>query len=146
MDDFTIILPELTDITSCDLKVYDGLERLWRMVERYKMTAPITITVVDKTERPLRAIRGHRIQAGAWQLEDTLTAATPPMQDEFEFPLTINVKDAKGNILKMRLQLEVAKPEFGQKKVDPPSPGSSCPSFRNEKSPEGLAEVPPRKK
>jgi hypothetical protein len=42
MDDFTIILPELTDITSCDLKVYDGLDRLWRPVERYKMTAPIT--------------------------------------------------------------------------------------------------------
>jgi len=119
MDDFTIILPELTDMSSCDLKVYDGLERLWRMVERYKMTAPITITVVDKTARRLRAIRGHRIQAGAWQLEDTLTAATPPMQDEFEFPLTINVKDANGNILKMRLQLEVAKPELTQKKVDP---------------------------
>ena len=49
MDDFTIILPELTDMTSCDVKVYEGLERLWRMVERYKMTAPITITVVDKT-------------------------------------------------------------------------------------------------
>ena len=119
MDDFTIILPELTDMSSCDLRVYDGLERLWRMVERYKMTAPITITVVDKTARRLRAIRGHRIQAGAWQLEDTLTAATPPMQDEFEFPLTINVKDANGNILKMRLQLEVAKPELTQKKVDP---------------------------
>jgi hypothetical protein len=44
MDDFTIILPELTDITSCDLKVYDGLDRL----ERYKMTAPITITVRNK--------------------------------------------------------------------------------------------------
>ena len=119
MDDFTIILPELTDMSSCDLRVYDGLERLWRMVERYKMTAPITITVVDKTARRLRAIRGHRIQARAWQLEDTLTAATPPMQDEFGFPLTINVKDANGNILKMRVQLEVAKPELTQKKVDP---------------------------
>jgi len=119
MDEFTIILPELTDMSSCDLRVYEGLERLWRMVERYKMTAPITITVVDKTARRLRAIRGHRIQAGAWQLEDTSTAAAPPKQDEFEFPLTINVKDANGNILKMRLQLEVAKPELTQKKVDP---------------------------
>jgi len=44
-------------------------------------------------------------------------AATPPFAVEFEFPLTINVQDAKGNILKMRLQLEVAKPELGQKKV-----------------------------
>ena len=118
MDDFTIILPELTEMTFCDVKVYEGPERLWRMVERYKMTAPITITVVDKTARHVRAIRGHRIQAGAWQLEDTLTAATPPLEGEFESALTISVKDAKGNILKMRLQLEAAKSELTQKKVD----------------------------
>jgi hypothetical protein len=74
------------------------------MVERYKMTAPITITVVDKAARHVRAMRGYRIQARAWQLEDTLTAATPPLEGEFEFPLTIKVQDAKGNILKMRLQ------------------------------------------
>jgi hypothetical protein len=67
----------------------------------------------------LVAIRGYRIQAGAWQLEDTLTVGTPPFEGEFEFPLTINVQDAKGNILKMRLQLEVPKPELSQKKVDP---------------------------
>jgi hypothetical protein len=119
MDDFTIILPGLTDMTSCDLKVYDGLDRLWRMVERYKMTAPITITVVDKMARHVRAIRGDRIQAGAWQLEDTQTAAAPPFPGEFEFPLTMHVQDAKGNILKMRLQLAIGKPELGQKKVDP---------------------------
>jgi len=119
MDDFTIILPELTALTSSDLKVYDGLDRLWRMVERYKMTAPITITVVDKTARHVRAIRGDRIQAGAWQLEDTQAAATPTFTGEYEFPLTINVQDAKGNILKMRLQLVVAKPELSQKKVNP---------------------------
>jgi hypothetical protein len=65
-DDFTIILPALTDMTSCDdLKVYDGLDRLWRMVERYKMIAPITITAVDDAARHVRAIRGCRIQAGA---------------------------------------------------------------------------------
>jgi hypothetical protein len=62
MDDFTIILPELNAITCCDLQVYDGLDRLWRPVERYKMTAPITITVVDKTARHLRAIGSDRIQ------------------------------------------------------------------------------------
>ncbi len=56
MGDFTIILTGLTDMTSCDLKVYDGLDRLWRMVERYKMTAPITITVVDKTARQVRGL------------------------------------------------------------------------------------------
>jgi hypothetical protein len=45
-------------------------------------------------------------------LEDSLTAATPPFEGEFEFPLTIKVQDAKGDILKMRIQLEVAKPEL----------------------------------
>ena len=64
MDDFTIVLPELADIGSGDLKVYDGLDQLWRMVERCKMTAPVTITVVHKTARHVRAIRGHRIPAG----------------------------------------------------------------------------------
>ena len=118
MDDFTIILPGLTDMTSCDLRVYDGLDRLWPMVERYKMTAPLTITIVDKTGKHVRAIRGDRIQDG-WQLEDTQAAATPPFQGGFEFPMTLNVQDAKGNILKMRLQLAVAKPELSQKKADP---------------------------
>jgi hypothetical protein len=118
MDDFTIILPALPDITSCDLKAYDGLYRLWRMVERYKMETPITITVVDNAARQVRAIRGDRIQAGAWRLQDTPTATTPPIEGEFRFPLTMHVQDAKGNILKMKLQLEVAKPEIGQKKGD----------------------------
>jgi len=36
IDDFRIILPELTDMAACELKVYDGLDQLWRMVERYK--------------------------------------------------------------------------------------------------------------
>src|SRR6266853_1346336 len=93
MDDFTIILPALPDITSCDLKAYDGLYRLWRMVERYKMTTPITITVVDNAARHVREIRGDRIQAGAWRLQDTPTAATPlPIEGEFKFPLTIHVQ------------------------------------------------------
>ncbi len=50
IDDFTILLPELTDMVTCELETYDGLDRLWRMVERYKMTAPIAIRVVDKGE------------------------------------------------------------------------------------------------
>jgi hypothetical protein len=41
IDDFTIVLSELTAMAACELKVYDGLDQLWRMVERYKMTAPI---------------------------------------------------------------------------------------------------------
>jgi hypothetical protein len=37
IDDFTIILPHSTDMGACDLKVYSGLDRLWRMVARYTM-------------------------------------------------------------------------------------------------------------
>jgi hypothetical protein len=35
IDDSTIVLPELTDMTACELKLYDRLDQLWRMVERY---------------------------------------------------------------------------------------------------------------
>jgi hypothetical protein len=111
IDDFTIILPELTDMAACELKVYDGFDRLWRMVERYKMTAPIAIRVVDNKARCVRAIRGTRYQAAGWQLEADTTAVAPPLGGEVEFPLTINSQDAKGNILKMRVQLGVPKPE-----------------------------------
>jgi hypothetical protein len=44
-------------------------------------------------------------------LGDTPTAATPPLKGGVEFPLSINVQDAKGNILKMRLQLKVTTPK-----------------------------------
>jgi hypothetical protein len=27
-DDFTIVLPELTDVATCELKLYEGLDRL----------------------------------------------------------------------------------------------------------------------
>ncbi len=111
IDDFTIALPELTDMAACELKVYDRLDRLWRMVERYKLTAPIAIRVVDNQARCVRAICGNRYQAAGWQLEDEATAVTPPLGSELESPLTINVQDAKGNILKIRLRLGVAKPE-----------------------------------
>jgi len=35
IDAFTIVLPKLTEMVAGELKVYDGLDRLWRMVERY---------------------------------------------------------------------------------------------------------------
>jgi hypothetical protein len=68
------------------------------MVERYEMTAPIAIRVVDNKARCV-------------QLEDETTAVAPPLGGEVEFPLAINSQDAKGNILKMRVQLGVPKPE-----------------------------------
>ena len=112
IDDFTIVLPELTDMAACELKVYDGLDRLWRMVERYKMTAPIAIRVVDNKARCVRAIRGTRYQAAGWQLEDETNAVEASLGGEVEYPLTINLQDAKGNVLKMRLQLGIPKPEL----------------------------------
>jgi len=96
IDDFTIFLPELTEMAAGELKVYYGLDRLWRMVERYKMTAPIAIRVVDNKARCVRAIRGTRNQAAGWQLEDDRTAGAPPLGGDVEFPLTINSQDAKG--------------------------------------------------
>ena len=109
IDDFTIVLPELIDMASCELKVYDGLDQLWRMVERYKMTAPVAIRVVDNKARCMRAIRGNRSQAAGWQVEEAITV-TPSSESEVNPPLILNVQDAKGNILKMRLQLGVVKP------------------------------------
>ena len=111
IDDFTIVLPELIDMASCELKVYDGLDRLWRMVERYKMTAPIAIKVADPKASCVRAILDTRCQAAHWQLRDEPTAVASPLGSEVEFPLTMNLQDAKGNVLKMKLQLAVVKPE-----------------------------------
>ena len=112
IDDFTIVLPELTDMAACELKVYDGLDRLWRMVERYNMTTPIAIRVVDNKARCVRAIRGTRYQAAGWQLQDETTAGASPLGGEVEYPLNINLQDAKGNILKMRIQLGIPKHEL----------------------------------
>jgi hypothetical protein len=110
IDDFTIALRELTDMGACDLKVYNNLDRLWRLVERYKMTAPITIGVVDKKARYVRAICGNHDQTAGWQLNEETSAVTQTSGAEVEFPLTIRVQDARGNVLKMRLQLELPKP------------------------------------
>jgi len=74
--------------------------------------SPITIRVVDNKTRCVREIRGTRYQAAGWQLEDETTAVASPLGGEVECPLTINLQDAKGNILKMRLQLGIPKPEF----------------------------------
>jgi hypothetical protein len=119
IDDFTIILPKYTDMAACGLKVYEQLDQLWRMVERYKMTTPIKMRAVDNKARCVRAFRANRNQTGVWQLEDEPTAVAPPLSGEVEFPLTINAQDAKGNILKMRLQFEIAKSVLVEKKNAP---------------------------
>jgi hypothetical protein len=101
IDDFVIALGELTDMGVCDLKVYSDLDRLWRMVDRYKMTAPLSISVVDTKEACVRAICGNRHQATGWRLTDETSSMVH--EGESKFPLTIRVQDARGNILKMRL-------------------------------------------
>jgi hypothetical protein len=104
IDDFTIILPELTDVLRGELNIYHGLDQLWRMVEHYKMTAPLAIRVVDNKARCVRTIRGNHDPTTGWQLEEESSSLKPPFGDEVEFPLTMNTQDAKGNVLKMKLQ------------------------------------------
>jgi hypothetical protein len=109
VDDFTIPLHDSTDMGACDLKVYSDLDRLWRMVDRYKMTPPISIRVVDSNEACIRAISGKHDHATGWHLNDEASVVT--LADGSEFPMTLRVRDARGNILKMRLQREVARPK-----------------------------------
>jgi hypothetical protein len=110
IDDFTIPLSHSIDMGACDLKVYNGLERLWRMVARYTMASPLTITVVDKKAEHLRSIRGNHDPATGWKLEDETTTLAQTLAGNVEFPLTIRVQDARGSILKMRVQLETTMP------------------------------------
>jgi hypothetical protein len=105
IDDFTIVLPELTDMVTGELKIYDGLDQLWRMVEHYQMTTPLSIRVIDNRARCVRTIRGIHHPTTGWQLvDDTLSVKAAP-GNEVDFPLTINTQDARGNILKMKLRL-----------------------------------------
>jgi hypothetical protein len=56
-------------------------------------------------------MRAETAPQGGGQLVKEIAAVAPPLGDEVKFPLTINEQDAKGNILKMRVQLGVPKPE-----------------------------------
>ena len=67
IDDFTIVLPEWTNMAECELKLYDGLDRLWRMVERYKMNR---LRTVD----PRTSCFDGRVCAGNTFLVSTQTA------------------------------------------------------------------------
>lgn len=107
IDDFTIIVPERIDIAHCEVEVYERLDRLWKMVERYKMTAPLAITIFDSEARCLRVLRGVRNRIGGWHLEDQASEVTPHIEGEVQSALILNAKDAKGNVLKMRLELEI---------------------------------------
>lgn len=110
VDDFTIILPEWYDMAACELRVYGGLDQLWQMIERYKMTAPVTIRVVDSQAKCVRAIRCTRHPTAGWQLEDE-TAVGSPLVRTPDFPLTINSQDAKGDILKIRVRFATPRHE-----------------------------------
>ena len=106
VDDFTIVLPQLGDMGACELNVYSEINQLWQMVERYKMTTPITIKIVDHNDGYIRTIRGHHDQIAGWRLRDEPSAIDQIAAGAVEFPLTIRVEDTKGNVFKMRLQVE----------------------------------------
>lgn len=105
IDDFTVPLPYSTDLASCDLKLYSGLDRLWRMIALYTMASPLTIAVVDNRAEHVRTIRGSHDEVTGWKLEDETPAVASAVAGGVEFPLTIRVQDARGSILKMRVQL-----------------------------------------
>jgi hypothetical protein len=111
MDDFTILLPHSIDFGTCDLKVYSNLDRLWRLVKRYTMASPLRITVVDNKAEHVRAICANHHEVNGWQLKDETSAVAPALVGDLGFPLSIRVQDAKGNVLKMRLQFDVARAE-----------------------------------
>jgi len=70
------------------------------------MTKPIPVKIVDHNDGYIRTIRGRHDQIAGWQLHDEPSAIGQTAAAAVEFRLTIRVEDAKGNILKMRLQLE----------------------------------------
>jgi hypothetical protein len=105
MDDFTIALPQWINLVACELEMYRGLDHLWRMVDRYKMTAPIAIRVLHGRAGCVRTILADRNQTTSWQLKDETTAAERSSGGKIELPVTLELKDAKGNILKIRLEL-----------------------------------------
>jgi hypothetical protein len=109
VDDFTIPWHESADMGACDLKVYSDLDRLWRMVDRYKMKSPISICVVDRNDACIREIGGIHDPATGWHLNDETSVVVPV--DGPELPLTLRVRDARGNILKMRVQRDGGKLE-----------------------------------
>ena len=111
IDDFTILLPHSTDMRAGDSEVYSGLEGLWRMIERYQMTSPISISVIDNKAGHVRAIGGNYDQATGWNLKDEKSTMTPALAGNLVFPLTIRVQDAEGNILKMKLQVRNSEAE-----------------------------------
>lgn len=94
VDDFTIVLPQLRDMGACELKVYSEITQLWQMGERYKMTTPITIKIVDHKDGYIRTIRGRHDQIAGWQLLDEPSAIDQTPAGAVEFPLTVRVEDA----------------------------------------------------
>jgi hypothetical protein len=117
IDHFTIPVPQSIDMGACDLEVYSGLHRLWRMVARYTMASPLTITVVDNKAEHVRSIRGSYDQATGWKLRDATSTVVPAVPGNVEFPVTIRVQDARGSILKMRVQIEATIPNSGSTKI-----------------------------
>lgn len=69
------------------------------------MTSPLTITVLDNKAERVRSICGNHDEATGWKLQDEIE---PAVAGNAEFPLTIRAQDARGNTLKLSVQLELA--------------------------------------
>jgi len=81
---------------ACELKAYSEITQLWQMVERYKMTSPITIKIVDHKDGYIRTIRGRHDQIAGWQLLDEPSAIDQTAAGAVEFPLPYAWKTPKG--------------------------------------------------
>jgi hypothetical protein len=105
-DDFTIVLDEPGNMESCGIEVFEGFTQLWKLVQRYGMKTPLAITVVDSQSICIRTLRAVHDGSGRWQLTDETSPTSEAHEGKsITFPLTINSKDARGNVLKVRVQL-----------------------------------------
>ena len=120
-DDFTIVLDEPGNMDSCGIEVFEGLGQLWKLVQRYGMKTPLMIKVIDSQAACIRTFRAVGDQACKWHLTDeTPSTSADSEAKSITFPLTIESKDATGNMLKMRVQL-VTKPAPTPQATEQPS-------------------------
>jgi hypothetical protein len=105
-DDFTIVLDEPWNMESCGVEVFEGLGQLWKLVQRYGMKTPLSITVVDSQSDCIRTLAAALGKTGVWQLTDQMQPTNAAYERKsITFPLIIHSVDPSGNILKVRVEL-----------------------------------------
>jgi hypothetical protein len=103
-DDFTIVIDQPWN-TECGIEVFEELPQLWRLVDRYRMKPPLTINVIDNQSIGIWTLTALHDQSGKWRLTDETPPGAAHADQPIAFPLIINSKDSRGNILKVRIQL-----------------------------------------